>query len=57
MTTLTASTPAKTTKANTDYSYSDGHFDASTHAPAKQTTGQYYEGYLDYTRETGKAPF
>jgi len=51
MTTLTAST----TKTRNDYA--DGHFDAATHAPAKKTDGDYYRGYLDYTRETGKAPF
>ena len=55
MTTLTASTPATTTKTRNDYA--DGHFDAATHAAPKQTSGEYYKGYLDYTRETDKAPF
>ncbi|HYW18103.1 MAG TPA: hypothetical protein VE956_02110 [Nodularia sp. (in: cyanobacteria)] len=57
MTTLTVSTPATTSNTSTRNDYADGHFDAATHAAPKQTDGDYYRGYLNYTKETGKAPF
>ncbi|MDB9402542.1 hypothetical protein PN459_21560 [Microcystis aeruginosa CS-567/02-A1] len=55
MTTLALSTPATTAKVSNDYAA--GYFDAATHAAPKTTSGQYYEGYLDYTRQSGKPPF
>lgn len=57
MITVTFSIATATTANTTRNDYADGYFDAATHAPAKQTTGDYYKGYLAYTKETNEPPF
>jgi hypothetical protein len=56
MTTVTLSKTAQTA-LDTRNDYSDGYFDAATHAAPAKTTGAYFDGYMAYTRETGNAPF
>ena len=55
MTTVTLSTTAQTAQNINDYA--NGYFDAATHAAPQKFTGAYYAGYLNYTRQTGDAPF
>ncbi|MHC5612518.1 MAG: hypothetical protein ACYTXA_16265 [Nostoc sp.] len=37
--------------------YFDGEFDAALALPPKQTTGEYWAGYLRKVAETGVTPF
>jgi hypothetical protein len=37
--------------------YFDGEFDAAIALPPKQTTGEYWAGYLRKVAETGVTPF
>lgn len=43
-------------QATSDYFF-DGEFDAAIGLPPKQTTGDYWRGYLNYTIKTGNTPF
>ncbi|WP_414530352.1 hypothetical protein [Nodularia chucula] len=56
MTTLTASTQTTTTNTICN-DYADGKFDAALGLAPKTLEGEYFAGYLNYTTETGKAPF
>ena len=37
--------------------YFDGEFDAAISLPPKQTTGEYWRGYLAKVNQTGNTPF
>lgn len=55
MTTLTISQVSTTTNNQNDR-YSGG-FDAAIGLPPKTTEGEYWQGYLGYTLNTGNTPF
>ena len=55
MTTVTISQVSA--KANIQDDYFDGEFDAAIALPPKQTTGEYWAGYLRKVAETGVTPF
>ncbi len=51
---LTIAKPQQSQIAN---DYFDGEFDAALALPPKQTTGEYWRGYLKKVAQTGNTPF
>ncbi|HYX14895.1 MAG TPA: hypothetical protein VE944_11125 [Nostoc sp.] len=50
-------TIAKPQQSQATNGYFDGEFDAAISLPPKQTTGEYWAGYLRKVAETGVTPF